>query len=125
MERRRRAFAELIAHPLAPEIFLPQKLAVHVVGEEPTRLKKSEHLLSVGHSRARRPRTVVWMRSFVGRLLARGSFPEHFSAVAIDGKHDEAMDGTRRKPAPWRMRFGNRHSRRNRGQYKNPVAPDD
>jgi hypothetical protein len=48
VQRRRAPLAELVAHRLVAEIFLPDELAVEVVGEDPARLEGRDDNLAVG-----------------------------------------------------------------------------
>ena len=53
VQDRRLPFAELLAHLLVAEIFLPEQLAVHVVGVEPERVEEGVDALAVGDRRRR------------------------------------------------------------------------
>ena len=121
----RGTFAELVAHLLVAEVFLPDERPVHVVGVEAERLEEGEDMLAVGRRGARRPRTVVGMARLVRLRLARRALPGDLAGAAIDRVHDEAMCLSRRDAAARRVRRSAGCGRGNRGQHEEPVAPDD
>ena len=106
IEHRRASLAELVAHRLVAEIFLPDELAVHVVGVDAARLERRDHVLPVGHRRRRGPRAVVLVRRFVRRFFARRLLPDDAAIATVERHHDVAMHAPRIDAAARRVRLG-------------------
>ena len=108
IQRRSASLSELVAHSLVAEIFLPNRLAVHVVGIHAARLEPCVDVLAVRYRRTRSPGAVVLMRGLVRLLLLRDPFPNRLAGRAVDRQHDESVHVARLHAAfgAWRVFAG-------------------
>ena len=95
IQRRRASLAELIAHPLVAEVFVPEKFAIHREGVQPLGFEERKEMLAVGDCGAGSPGPVVDMRAFVRHFLANRAFPGDLAVLAVDGHHDKSMSNAR------------------------------
>jgi len=125
MQDRRRALAELIAHPLLAEDFLPAQRAVHVVGVQPERLEVREERLAVGERRARRPGTVLRVAGLVGFHFVRDALPHRPPGRPVECDDLELVTAAWLEAAARRVLRVAAHVEGNRRRDEHAVAPHD
>ena len=89
------------------------------------RLEPRVNALAVHDRRARCPRAVILVRSFVRPFFASRSFPGDLAGAPVQSDHVESMDVARLNQAARPMVGGTAHSDWDGTQDKDPIAPND